>query len=861
MFEYPKTAQVQAMLQRAFHNAQQNNNPTVELVHIINALLDDKDGLTQKLFTFLEISIDDLKEFIQLESVKLPKKNNVNAKNSPMINDILVSAEGIARHLDSSSITIEHILIAICQTKKEPWKSKFHSLNFTKHHIDEVLKSFKNTPDNSPSYFEYNTGDFLKKYTKNITDLAIKGELPPIIKRNSEIEKVIQILLYSNKNPLLIGDTGVGKTAIVKGITQAIIQDNVPESLKNHNIISLNLRALIAGAKNRSQIGEILQSIFTELEQKISPTILFISEIHLIVGIDVDEENRHLLKSILNHGKIKIIGATNLEEYHKYIEQDTDLKTIFKTILIEEPSKEDTIEILRGVKKRYESYRNIRITDSALNSAVIMSIRYFPNLKLPYKAIDLIDEAVEKACSELESEPKIIEKLRHAIAKLEIKKTELTTILSKKLDLRSTKNLQKIELRISQKETDLHNLQATWEIEKTQVSTIKKLKKEINELENQEERFERNEQFEKVAEIHYHHLPVKEAELALKEKKLNRYFSQEQTLIKEKISTKDIAQIISLRTGIPVSRIIKSEKERVIHLEEHLESRIIGQQEAIQDISNTIKRSQAGLTSDDKPLGSFLFLGPTGVGKTELSKALAEFLFDDDKHIIRINMSEYMDKLALPRLIGEPQGHNGSLTEAIKDKPYSIILLNEIEKAHPTIFDVLIQILDYGFIIDGRGQTISFKQSVFIMTSTLGSHTISTWEENEENLENILKDELKMVFKSEFLNKIDNIIVFNKLKQKDIGDITNLQLELLKKTLLEKYILLQISKSAKELITQEGFNPEFGAKPLKKVLDDLVLNPLANKIIEGSTDNYILITRENDELVFLTIDSTLKTSI
>ena len=861
MFEIPKTPQVQAMLQRAFHNAQQNNNPTIELAHIMTALLDDKDGLTQKLFSFLEISTDDLKEFIRLESMKLPKKNNVNAKNSPMINDILVSAEDIARHSDSYFITKEHILIAICQTQKEPWKSEFHSLNFTKDHIDEVLKSFNNTPDNSPSYVENSVEDFLKKYTKNITDLAIKGDLPPIIKRDAEIEKIIQILLYSTKNPLLLGDAGIGKTAIITGIAQAILQDNIPESLKNYTIISLNLRALIAGATNRNQIEEILQSIIATLEQKINPTILFISEIHLIIGIDVDEENRHLLKSILEHDKIKVVGATNLEEYCKYIEQDTDLKKIFKTIVIEEPSKQDTIAILKDLKKSYESYRSVRITDSALVSAVIMSIRYFPNLKLPNKAIDIIDEAVAKTCAELESEPKIIEKLRHTIAKLEIKKTALKNILSKELNPTSQKNLQKLEKRIVKKQLDLYNLQVTWDIEKEQVNTIKDLKKEIKDLENQEEKFEREKEFEKAAKIHYDLLPKKEAELSLKEKKLNRYFSQEKTLIKEKISTRDIAQIVSSRIGIPVSRIIKSEKERVIHLEEYLESRVIGQQEAIQDIANTIKRSQAGLTSKDKALGSFLFLGPAGVGKTELSKALAEFLFDDDKHLIKISMSEYMDKLAVPRLIGEHQGHSGRLTEAIKDMPYSIVLLNEIEKAHPSVFDILIQILESGSIIDGQGQKILFNQCVFIMTSNLGSHTINNWEENEKNLQNVLQDELKMVFKSEFLNNIDNMIVFHKLKQKDMGAIADLQLELLKKTLIEKYILLQVSESAKELITQEGFNPEFGAKPLKKVLNDLVLNPLANKIIEGSTDNYVLITRENDELVFLTIDSTLKTSL
>ncbi len=862
MVKFPKTAQVQEMLQIAFLNAQENNNPTIELVHIMNALLENKDGLTQKLLSFLEISTNDLKEFIRLESIKLTQEKNVRTKISPIINDMLITAEDIARHLDSYYITIEHILIAICQTQKEPWKSKFHNLNFTKDHIDEVLQSFKTTHTFSESNFEDTSKNVSKEYTKNITDLAIKEKLDPIIGRESEIERTIQILLYSNKkNPLLIGDIGVGKTAIVEGIAQDIVQGSVPESLKNYEVISLNLRALIAGAKYKSNIEKTLQSIITNLKHNINPTILFIKEIHLIVGIDVTEENRHLLKSILDHDNIKVIGATPLAEYHKYIEKDTDLKQMFQTILIEEPSKEDTIEILKGIKKKQERYHSIHIDDNALISAVIMSVRYFPNLKLPHKAIDILGEAIIKTCSELESEPQIIKKLRHAISKLEIKKTALETILLKNLDITSQKNLQKIEKRIVKKQTSLHNLQTTWEIEKKQVDTIKNFKKEIHKLENQEKKLERNEQFEKVADIHYHLLPKKIAELTLKEKRLNNYFSQEKTLIKEKITTKDIAQIISSRTGIPTSHIIESENEKVIRLEEYLKSRIIGQQEAIQDISNTIKRSQAGLTNKNKPLGSFLFLGPSGVGKTELSKTLAKFLFNDDKNIIRINMNEYMDKLAIPRLIGEPQGHVGRLTESIKNNPYSIILLNEIEKAHPTVFEILIQILDTGIITDGQGQTILFNQSVFIMTSNLGSHTINTWDENEESLEKILQNELKMIFRPEFLNKIDNMIVFHKLRKKDVSIIANLQLELLKETLLEKYILLQISESAKELITQEGFNPEFGVKPLKKVIDDLILNPLANKIIEGSTDNYILITRENDELVFLTIDSTLKTSI
>ncbi|MGL5954984.1 MAG: ATP-dependent Clp protease ATP-binding subunit, partial [Brevinema sp.] len=688
----------------------------------------------------------------------------------------------------SSFMSVDHLLIAIAQTSVEPWKSKFQSLNFTTNRVEEAIKLFKNTQESE--YEE--TGEALKKYTKDLTELALKGKIDPVIGRDEEIRRAIQILSRRNKNnPVLIGEAGVGKTAVVEGIAKRIVQGDVPDSLKNKKILSLDPGSLIAGAKYRGEFEERLKALLDELEQADNSIILFIDEIHLMVGMGAGGDSAgdagNLLKPALARGEIRVIGATTLEEYRKYIEKDKALERRFQTVMVEEPSKEDAIAILRGIKEKYEIHHGIRIADSALITAVNLSVRYLPDRKLPDKAIDLMDEAAARIRTELESEPQVIDRLRRFITRLEIEKTSLI----KEKDEHSQKRLKILESELAEEQNKMLALKATWEKEKTNVDQIRKLKEEIDNLKNQEIILEREAKFEKVAEIRYSILPKKEEELQQKEQELKELSSHDDTLIREEITPEDIAKVVSLRTGIPASRMMESEKERLLTLEKHLGSRVIGQKEAIHDIANAVRRSRAGLAGDNRPLGSFLFLGPTGVGKTELSKALAEFLFDDDKNMVRIDMSEYMEKFSVQRLIGAPPGYvgyeeGGQLTEAVRRHPYSIVLLDEVEKAHPSVFDVLLQVLDDGRLTDGQGRTVSFTQCVFIMTSNLGSHTIIDWKGTDEELEKHLKEELKLVFRPEFLNRIDDIAVFHRLSKEDLLEITKIQLEDVKKRLAER---------------------------------------------------------------------------
>lgn len=854
MSEIQKTLKVQESLQHAFNEAQKNNSASIELAHLMIALLNDKEGMVHKLLSYLEIPTDELKQFSITEIHRLPKGNGVDVHISSLVNKILLTAEEIARKQKSNFLSIDHLLLAITEVQVEPWKSKFSTLNFTTNRIEEAIKLFKNNTKPNTEFEE--GGEALKKYTKDITDLALKGKIDPVIGRDEEIRRTIQILSRRSKNnPVLIGEAGVGKTAVIEGIAKRIVQGDVPDSLKNKKILSLDPGALIAGAKYRGEFEERLKTVLEELEEANNSIILFIDEIHLMVGMgasgDSSGDAGNLLKPALARGEIRVIGATTLDEYRKYIEKDKALERRFQTVMVEEPSKEDAISILRGIKEKYEIHHGIRIADSALIAAVNLSIRYLPDRKLPDKAIDLMDEAAARIRTELESEPQEIEKLRRQITKLEIEKTSLL----KEKDEHSKSRLEKIELELESEQQKMIALNATWEKEKINIDSIRILKEEIDALKNQELIFEREAKFEKVAEIRYSILPQKETELLQKEQEIKTSSAQNNNLVREEITTEDIAKVVALRTGIPVTRMLESEKERLLYLETHLGSRVIGQKEAIHAVANAVRRSRAGLAGDNKPLGSFLFLGPTGVGKTELSKALAEFLFDDDKNIVRIDMSEYMEKFSVQRLIGAPPGYvgyeeGGQLTEAIRRHPYSIVLLDEIEKAHPSVFDVLLQVLDDGRLTDGQGRTVSFNQCVFIMTSNLGSHTIADWKDSEEELEKILKEELKMVFRPEFLNRIDDIAIFHRLTQEDISQITNLQLQEIQQRLLEKDIQLNISENAKKFLATEGYDPEFGARPLKRVITDQVLNPLAMKLIEGSLKNSITLDFKDNELVF-----------
>lgn len=857
MSEFNKTIKVQEVLQVSFNTAQKHDNPSIELGHIMLSLIDDKEGFTRKLLSYLEIPVQELENFAHQEIKKYPKGDGINVHISPEINKILITAEDIAKDTGSSFLAIEHLLIAICQIAKDPWKSKFTSLNFTMNRIEEAINLFKK---NKSVHSEHEqAGDALQKYTKDLTALARKGKIDPVIGRDEEILRAIQILSRRNKNnPVLIGEAGVGKTAVVEGIAKRIVQGDVPSSLQGKKVLSLDPGSLIAGAKYRGEFEERLKSVIEELEQANNNIILFIDEIHLMVGMgaggDSSGDAGNLLKPALARGEIRVIGATTLDEYRKYIEKDKALERRFQTVLVEEPSIEDAVAILRGIKERYEIHHGIRISDSALITAVKLSVRYLPDRKLPDKAIDLMDEAAAKIRTELESEPLEIDRLKRKIIRLEIEKTALL----KEKDQHSQERLEKLENELAEDQSTVLKLSAIWEKEKVLVNHIQELKAEIDLLKNQELILERESKFEKVAEIRYSILPQKEKELSETEQEMQKLSSGDDSLIKEEITPEDIAKVVSVRTGIPASKMMDTEREKLVNLEEHLGSRVIGQKEAVTAIANAVRRSRAGLVGDNRPLGSFLFLGPTGVGKTELAKALAEFLFDDEKNMIRIDMSEYIEKFSTQRLIGAPPGYvgyeeGGQLTEAVRRRPYSIVLLDEVEKAHPSVFDILLQVLDDGRLTDGQGKTVSFTQCVFIMTSNLGSHTIADWTGSEEDLESLLKEELKTMFRPEFLNRIDDIAVFHRLKQEDIVAITNLQLDILKKRLVDKHIDITVSEKAKEYLAKEGYDPEFGARPLKRVITDKILNPLASKIVgnelkEGQT---IHIDSTGEELIFM----------
>lgn len=831
------TIKVQEMLQTAYNKAQKKGNPAIETSHLVYALFKDKEGFAQRIASYLEVPAKAIEELAEKEIAKLPAGDQTEVRISPEANKILLTAEEIAEKSGSQFVAIEHVLMAVCKIAREPWSMYFKEMNLTYDRIADAVKLLKKNQKNNSEHEDQ--GDALKKYTKDLTALAAKGKIDPVIGRDEEIRRSIQILSRRTKNnPVLIGEAGVGKTAVVEGIAKRIVQGDVPESLRGKKILSLDPGSLIAGAKYRGEFEERLKSVIQELEDADNSIILFIDELHLMVGMgaggDSSGDAGNLLKPALARGEIRVIGATTYDEYRKFIEKDKALERRFQTVMVEEPSIEDAIAILRGIKDRYEIHHGIRITDSAIVDAVKLSVRYLPDRKLPDKAIDLMDEAAAKVRTELESEPQAIDSLQRKITKFEIEKSALI----KEKDQKSKERLTHLEKELEEAKTEMTGLRAKWENEKSAVMSIRELKGEIDALKVEEARYEREAKFDKVAEIRYGTLPKKKEALATLEQKINK-MDNGSALIREEITQEDIAKAVSARTGIPVSRMMESEKERLMHLERHLGTRVVSQENAIKAVSDSIRRARAGLSGEGKPIGSFLFLGPTGVGKTELAKALAEFLFDDEKNIVRIDMSEYMEKFSVQRLIGAPPGYvgydeGGQLTEAVRRHPYSIVLLDEIEKANPAVFDILLQVLDDGRLTDGQGRTVSFDQTVLIMTSNIGSPMIAEWTGSEEDLNKQLKEELKKVFRPEFLNRIDDIAVFHRLQKHDMLEIVELQIDLIKKNLMEKGILLQVGDEAKEFLAEEAYEPEFGARPIKRVLKNLLLNPLASSLIGGT---------------------------
>lgn len=819
-------------VQGAMQLAGKMHHSTLEPLHLFIVLLGQKDGLIPTLLQKLEHNPEQILEaakekLSQFPAVSDPTKAYASSDLTKVLND----AESEAGKLRDEYISTEHLFLALLENKDIK-----KILDLPKKDVLEVLKELRGSQkvtDRDPEE-KYQA---LEKYTQDFTALAQQGKIDPVIGRNEEIRRITQILSRRTKNnPVLVGEPGTGKTAIVEGLAKKIIDEDVPDALKNKKILNLDMGALIAGAKYRGEFEDRLKAVIKEIEKSDGEIILFIDELHTIVGAGAQEGSTdagNLLKPALARGSLRTIGATTLKEYRKYIEKDTALERRFQPVMVEEPTLNDAISILRGIKEKYEAHHGVRIRDNAIVAAVKLSDRYIADRFLPDKAIDLMDEAASALRIEIDSKPTAIDQLERTIRQFEIEKEAL----KKEKDDDSKKRLEKIEKELAELKEEHKQLELHWQNEKKVIDAIKQSSKKIDDLREEAIKAERNYDLERAARIKYGEIPELEKTIQESQKKLAE-IQKDQQILKEEVTEEDIARVVSRWTGIPVQKMLSEESEKLIHLEDELAKRVVGQKQAVQAVANAIRRSRAGISEENRPIGSFIFLGPTGVGKTELAKALAEFLFDDEKMMIRIDMSEYMEKHAVARLIGSPPGYvgyeeGGQLTEAVRRHPYSVLLFDEIEKAHNDVFNVMLQILDDGRLTDSKGRTVDFKNTLIIMTSNLGSHLIAEHKDEPETLQEALQKLLSQHFKPEFLNRVDDIITFHHLIPEEIKEIVRLQVALVEKRLRQKNITLDISEKAIEHFAKSGFDPIFGARPLKRLIQKTILDELSLHIIEG----------------------------
>ena len=857
------TIKSQEIVQKAIDYTKQAGQQQIEPVHLLKAIISESETIVNFIFQKLGANLNGVKMGVDQTIASLPKVSGGDVFLSRESNDALQKAVDFSKSMGDEYVSVEAMLMGILKSKSKAsqiLKDNGITEDGLKAAILELRKG--NTVKDQSAEESYQA---LSKYAINLNDRARNGKLDPVIGRDEEIRRVLQILSRRTKNnPMLVGEPGTGKTAIAEGLAMRIVRGDVPENLKSKQIYSLDMGALVAGAKYKGEFEERLKAIVNEVTQSDGEIILFIDEIHTLVGAGKGEgamDAANILKPALARGELRSIGATTLDEYQKYFEKDKALERRFQKVMVDEPDEMSAISILRGLKERYENHHKVRIMDEAIIAAVQLSVRYITDRFLPDKAIDLVDEAASKLRLEMDSQPQALDEASRKIKQLEIEreaiKRENDTYKLKEID-EDLANLRDTE----------KSLRAKWQAEKTEINKIQQNKIDIEQLSYEADRAEREGDYAKVAEIRYSKIKQKEDENKAIQEKL-RQLQGEGAMIKEEVDAEDIAEVVSRWTGIPVKKMAQSEKEKLLHLEEELHKRVVGQEDAIRAVSDAVRRSRAGLNDPRRPIGSFIFLGTTGVGKTELAKALAEYLFDDEDMMTRIDMSEYMEKHSVSRLVGAPPGYvgyeeGGQLTEAVRRKPYSVVLFDEIEKANPDVFNILLQVLDDGRLTDNKGRFINFKNTIIIMTSNMGSDIIREKfqgfaDKKEDEKQNIISttkqdvmDRLKQIIRPEFLNRIDETVMFTPLDKKEILEIVELQVKSVQKMLASNGITLKVTKPALELLAEDGYDPEFGARPVKRTIQRMVLNQLSKDILSQKVDREhpIIIDREGDELVF-----------
>ncbi|MFY9622006.1 MAG: ATP-dependent chaperone ClpB [Pyrinomonadaceae bacterium] len=851
------TLRGQEAIQSAIELAERTQNQQVEPEHMLCAMLDQPEGIVRPLLGKIGANIQVIKNDCEAAVARFPRVQGGQQYFSSRLSQVFTAAQKQADEMKDEYVSTEHLLLAIADEKTGDAGKilRQHGVN-----RDDLLKVIEQTRGGTRITDQNAEANYqaLAKYARDLTDLARKGKLDPVIGRDDEIRRTIQVLSRRTKNnPVLIGEPGVGKTAIVEGLAQRIVSGDVPETLRNKRLVGLDLGAMLAGAKYRGEFEDRLKAVLKEIETAQGQIVLFIDELHTLVGAGAAEgaiDASNMLKPALARGELRCVGATTLNEYKKYIEKDAALERRFQQIYVGEPTVEDTIAILRGLKERYEVHHGVRIKDSAIVAAATLSNRYITDRFLPDKAIDLIDEAASRLRIEIDSLPQEIDQLEREIMQLEIERQAL----QREEDDRSKARLREIEQRIADLKENSSGMKAKWQSEKAIIEHIRGAKAELEQLKLQLDQARNGGDLGRASEIQYGQIPELQQKLEAEQAKLG-ILQLDGVTLKEEVDEEDVAEVVAKWTGVPVTKMLEGEMHKLLGMEERLRQRVIGQDEALQAVANAVRRARAGLQDPNRPVGSFIFLGPTGVGKTETARALAEFLFDDERSMVRLDMSEYMEKHAVARMIGAPPGYvgyeeGGQLTEAVRRRPYAVILFDEIEKAHADVFNVLLQILDDGRLTDSKGRTVDFKNTVLIMTSNLGSREIQEVSDDEKQVREAVTQVLQDHFKPEFLNRIDDIVIFHRLSRDQISQIVDVQLERLRQMLHERNISIVLDDSAKELLALEGYDPNYGARPLKRAIQTLIQNPLAMKLLQGDIQSgqTVTVSAQDGELVFHT---------